>query len=1196
MKLIKYNPAFLDAAERARRFGARHQDLAALVRIVRENLSRPHNQHVLVVAPRGMGKTTLLLRLLDEVVADPELAAGWLPITAPEELYRVSSIGDLWLETVFGLHRTTGDPVHERAYENLKRAYADHGASGSDARLAEAALAYLLDFADRDGKRLLLIAENLQMLFGDQLAEADAWAFRATLIGEPRIMMLASAVSAFEGIEDPKAPLYEQFLVMRLYPLDLDECLRLWRCLTGQDMPRRRMRAMQILTGGNPRLLVILAEFAARLSLRELTEDLANLLDEHTDYLKMTTEALPPLERKIFVTLAEIWEDASSGEVAAQARVTANVASAQLARLESRGVVVSRRSGRGKQYRVAERLYSIYHLMRRRGGTSARARAVTEFMVAYYDQTSLRRQIERMAHEALGMTSEDRSEHLAVLGAFVEVPSVQRWLARDGRIPLELLADPTAPEALRRWRREGSSARKARASVSPAAQLLLAALESANHIADEPARALELLKTAVANATLDESSPGDARALAAALRIIAFLKSRQGDRVGALESAQRAVEVIEAARKVDSSAPLPDLARSLDHLSTYQSDVGRRENALATSELAVEIYEGLVKDGLSAFLSDLAGSLNNLSNRQSDLGRREDALASIERAVEIREGLVKDEPAAFLRDLAMSLNNLSNCQSDMGRREDALASIERAVEIYEGLAKDNPAALLPELVTSLNNLSNCQSELGRREDALATIERTVRLREGLAKDNPAAFLPGLAGSLSSLSNRQYDLGRCEDALATIERAVEIHEELVKGNPAAFLPDLAMSLHNLSNCQSELGRREDALATIERAVEIRELLAKGSPSAFLPDLAASLNNLSGRQSDLGLREDALATIERAVEMFDGLAKGNPSAFLPELATSLNNLSDRQSELGFREDALETIERAVEMFDDLAKGIPSAFLPNLATSLNGLSNRQSDVGRPEDALATIERAVEIYEGLAKENPSAFLPDLAKSLNKLSSCYAALGRGEAALAAIERAVEIDRRRGSSNPTAVRRLALALVSMARNFSAARDTRRAEEALHEALSLDPQELDARVLLGQLLATAGRHAAALDQLRQIAAAPEQPEASLRALIDLAVAIAAGGNARQALEVLQTSPSAPQIEPLIVALARSVGRQVTAPGEVDEIAADIMEEIRQAAGTQFTSRPNPAAESPLKQGTARGARRSAPRHPRTSRAR
>jgi hypothetical protein len=371
----KFNPAFLEPEERARLFAGREHDLAELLRAVRENLARDHNQHVLVLGPRGMGKTMLLLRAVDVV---REEAAGWFPIVAPEELYQAGSLGEVWLELVLQLAVATGDARHQSTYETLKT-------ERDDTRLAASALAHLLDFADGQHCRLLLILENLHMLFGEQLDEQDAWAFREVLLHEKRIMVLASAVTAFTGLRRPDAALYELFLLHPLEPLDSKGCLELWRAATGSAIPERRLRALAILTGGNPRLLTILADLAAQRSLPELTRELAELLDAHTDYLKMTTEALPALERKVFVCLAQLWEEAPAAKVAEEARLDLNVTSAQLARLESRGFVLARRQGRGKVYRLAERLYGLYHLLRRHGQATVRARAAVAFMASYYE-------------------------------------------------------------------------------------------------------------------------------------------------------------------------------------------------------------------------------------------------------------------------------------------------------------------------------------------------------------------------------------------------------------------------------------------------------------------------------------------------------------------------------------------------------------------------------------------------------------------------------------------------------------------------------------------------------------------------------------------------------------------------------------------------------------------------------------------
>ena len=47
--------------------------------------------------------------------------------------------------------------------------------------------------------------------------------------------------------------------------------------VSGQDVSERETRPLEILTGGNPRLLVIVASFAQHKSMRQLMEELVCL-------------------------------------------------------------------------------------------------------------------------------------------------------------------------------------------------------------------------------------------------------------------------------------------------------------------------------------------------------------------------------------------------------------------------------------------------------------------------------------------------------------------------------------------------------------------------------------------------------------------------------------------------------------------------------------------------------------------------------------------------------------------------------------------------------------------------------------------------------------------------------------------------------------------------------------------------------
>ena len=330
-RLMKYNPAFLTEDELIRSFVVRQADLGLILEILRENTG-PANQHVLVVAPRGMGKTMLVLRVATEVRRDEELGGQWYPLVFAEESYEVTTPGEFWLEALFHLGQQTKDPRWKRTYRELRD-------ERDETTLRERALAQLMDFADEQGKRLMLVVENLNMLLGDQISDDDAWVLRRTLLHEPRVMLLASATTRFEEFENSRKAMFETFKPLRLEPLSEDECRSVWVSITGQEPPDRRMRPIQILTGGSPRLLAIISSFAASKSFRDLTEDLTQLVDDHTEYFKTHLDNLAPVERKVYLALAELWDPSTARDIAQAARLDSSKTSSLLTRLVGRGAV-----------------------------------------------------------------------------------------------------------------------------------------------------------------------------------------------------------------------------------------------------------------------------------------------------------------------------------------------------------------------------------------------------------------------------------------------------------------------------------------------------------------------------------------------------------------------------------------------------------------------------------------------------------------------------------------------------------------------------------------------------------------------------------------------------------------------------------------------------------------------------------------
>ena len=420
----KYNPGFLTDDELVASFCVRTREFKSIVEMLRE-CTGSSNPHQIVIGPRGSGKTSLLLRVAAEVRGDVALSAHFFPIVFAEESYEVATTGEFWLECLSRLAaqapRRDGGPDLERTVEDLRT-------NRDDRTLAGRCLASLLDFADREGKRLVLMVENLNMMFRDMADPEAGWRLRHTLQTEPRIVMLASATSRFDEIDNPEHALYQQFRVLPLRPLDTNECAVLWETVSGRCPVPETIRSLEILTGGSPRLLTILARFGAGLSFRELMADLLNLVDDHTEYFKSHIESLPPQERRVYLALAELWKPATTREIADRSRLETSKCSAQLARLMERGVVeVEGGTARRKQYYLTERLYNIYYLLRRSRGSHSLIEAIINFMASYYSPQEQWDIVAAMIRDAQHLEGEMRSFHYTALAQLMEQPALAAY-------------------------------------------------------------------------------------------------------------------------------------------------------------------------------------------------------------------------------------------------------------------------------------------------------------------------------------------------------------------------------------------------------------------------------------------------------------------------------------------------------------------------------------------------------------------------------------------------------------------------------------------------------------------------------------------------------------------------------------------------------------------------------------------------
>ena len=822
MTTRKYNPGFLTDDELVVSFCVRTGEFESIVDMLRE-CTGSANPHQIAIGPRGSGKTSLLLRVAVEVSRDAELRSGFFPIVFAEESYEVASAGEFWLECLSRLadQMPRGEDVPDlhRTYEHLRTIQ-------DDQILAELCLGALLDFSDREGKRLVLMVENLNMMFRDMADSEAGWRLRKILQTEPRIILLASATSRFDEIDNPDHALYDLFRVLMLHPLDTKECAALWEAVSGKCPPPETIRSLEILTGGSPRLIAIVARFGAGRSFSELMAELLNLVDDHTEYFKSHIESLPAQERRVYLVLADLWKPATTREIAVRARLETSKCSAQLTRLIERGVVqVMGGTARRKQYYLTERLYNIYYLLRRSRGQDSLIQALIQFMESYYSGTELRDIGAHIAREAGNFGGEMQSLARIALVRLMESPALARH--RE-----ELLA--IIPEGFTEVFERGSVPSNMGRMTSVGVEQYPRREDQGSEDTNEQAEFLaakEIFDEAVALKNQDRPE----EALSAFDEVVHRFA----------ESEMPMVSQLVVLALFERGLTLNYLDRPEDALTTYD-EVVRRFGDSKTPALLEAVARSLVSKGV-------------ILDR---LNRPEDALVACD---EVMRRFGDSKTPALLEAVARSLVSKGFILGRLNRPEDALVACD---EVVRRFGDSEMPALLEAVARSLVSKGIILDRLNRPEDALATCDEVVRR---FGDSESPAFRMVTECALLIKANSEIECRRYKAAIESAGRVIDMcHTEssenrwlaylsraratLASGDLSASGRDIAAILTILPNLDSLPKESLDALMafSIEIGLERMVELIQASPSAnLLLPLTTALEQELGHEPRVAL---------------------------------------------------------------------------------------------------------------------------------------------------------------------------------------------------------------------------------------------------------------------------------------------------------------------------------------------------------
>jgi Fe2+ or Zn2+ uptake regulation protein len=397
-------------------------------------------QHYLVSGQRGMGKTTFLLRLKYAIEDSPVLSQWIIPIRFSEEQYSITRLEHLWEETATLLESESSQ--YEGLYERI---LANENADRYDAISFE----ILESELKQNGHRILLLVDNIGDLF-DKFPDIQNHLLRQILMASPAIQLIGCSSRMLEHTFRYDKPFFEFFHQLKLAPLDSKSAIELLTAL-GKEYHQQeaieniiektpaRIEVLRRLTGGVPRTMVLLFNIFIDNANGTAFDDLQHLLDEVNSLYKHRMDELKPQQQQIIDTLAKTWEPMTAKEVLVKSKlaredIKSNQISAQLKQLADNQIVESiETKGRTQSYRIRERFFNIWYLMRH--GRKKNKEEVL-WLVRFLEDWCTKSQLKTITKKhILGMKDLEYSES----GAYYKARALAEIKGIDEGLRIELL-------------------------------------------------------------------------------------------------------------------------------------------------------------------------------------------------------------------------------------------------------------------------------------------------------------------------------------------------------------------------------------------------------------------------------------------------------------------------------------------------------------------------------------------------------------------------------------------------------------------------------------------------------------------------------------------------------------------------------------------------------------------------------------
>ncbi|MEZ6122142.1 MAG: winged helix-turn-helix transcriptional regulator [Planctomycetaceae bacterium] len=354
-----YTPSNTDPKILKRIFVQRETLLEKIVDRLTVSMTSGDKHHILLVGPRGSGKTHLVSLVAWELRQKENLS----------DVMRMAWLGEDdtfsgLIHLAFAIAKALAAEYPDEFPEDFRSDV--RGLPPDDAALS------VLNTVIRNLKhrQLLIMTENLDQTFSG-LGDSGQKKLRAFLQETRRIATLATSQQLFAGVSSRKESFFGFFDVQHLKPLTVDDAAMLIRKIAVEQQrsdlvkfldstaSRYRVRALHHLAGGNHRMYVLLSEFLTAETLDDLVLAFEALAEKMTPYFQERLRSLPDQQRQLVQCLCDAEGAMTVKEVAEETFIAEGNCSKQLGNLKAKGYVRSEKRGKESYYDMAEPLMRL---------------------------------------------------------------------------------------------------------------------------------------------------------------------------------------------------------------------------------------------------------------------------------------------------------------------------------------------------------------------------------------------------------------------------------------------------------------------------------------------------------------------------------------------------------------------------------------------------------------------------------------------------------------------------------------------------------------------------------------------------------------------------------------------------------------------------------------------------------------------